>query len=373
MTWTDGRRLSSIQGIGSYSYDSSGIRISKTVGEVTHTYYLDGSKIICEQISDGTTLHFFYDDAGRLFAFENGSTRYYYVRNVLGEITGIIDTNGDYVVKYTYDAWGKPLDILDGSGNDVSNNATHIANVNPFRFKGYYYDTESGLYYLQSRYYDPNTGRFINADGYISTGQGFLGYNMFVYCGNTPVCRVDPKGHFWKELWETLTQTLQQASGYFAVAAGVSQIDSPIPGPADIISGVLLIGGVLTCIGIATYDTITAPDSTVSLPKIEQQSEEKPTSTYIYRYGGANPSNLTPREKDKMTGLSFSTIPRPGAAVTTIEAINATQIVYAVRDGATHVSVKPVGSTMDEWINAGKESIWTQAVRFVIIKWDERD
>lgn len=92
----------------------------------------------------------------------------------------------------------------------------------------------------------------------------------------------------------------------------------------------------------------------------------------IYRYGGTNPGNLTPKEKDLYggRGLSFSTIPLPGCSMTTIEAINSTGIVYAVIDGATHVSVYPIGGTMEDWVNAGSSSIWTKAVKSVVVKWD---
>ena len=95
-----------------------------------------------------------------------------------------------------------------------------------------------------------------------------------------------------------------------------------------------------------------------------------PSPTVIYRYGGANPGNLTPKAKDKYTGLSFSTVPMPGAAMTTIEALNATGLVYAIHDGITHISVRPIGGTIDDWIKAGSNSIWTQAVKSVVIKWD---
>ena len=204
---------------------------------------------------------------------------------------------------------------------------------------------------------------------------------MFAYCGSNPVNRADPGGTFWAELWNAFTQTIQQASGYFAVAAGVSQVDTPMPGPADVVSGVLLIGGVIVCAvggvivcaGIATYTAITAPAPAVSLSKVEEKDEAIPspsTTTVIYRYGGANPGNLTPKEKDKNSGLSFSTVPMPGAVMTTIEALNATGVVYAVKDGFTHVSVRPVGATMEDWINAGTGSVWTQAVKSVVIKWD---
>ncbi len=197
---------------------------------------------------------------------------------------------------------------------------------------------------------------------------------MYAYCGNNPVNRVDPTGQFWKELWDAFTQTIQQASGYFAVAAGVSQVDTPVIGPADIVSGVLLLGGVLVCAGIATYTAITEPAPSISIPKVEEKEEAipapPPSQTVIYRYGGTNPGNLTPKAKDKYSGLSFSTVPMPGAAMTTIEALNATGVVYAVKDRDNHVSVRPVGATMEDWINAGSGSIWTQAVKSVVIKWN---
>ena len=245
---------------------------------------------------------------------------------------------------------------------------------NPFTYRGYYYDYDLELYYVSTRYYDSDIGRWLSLDKYVSTGQGLSGYNMFAYCGNDPVNRVDPTGQFWKELWDAFTEAMQQASGYFVVAAGVSQVDTPALGPADVVSGVMLLGGMLVCVGIATYTAITAPSPSISLPKAEDKAEAIPTtppsSTVIYRYGGTNPGNLTPKSKDMYSGLSFSTIPMPGAAMTTIEALNATGVVYAVQDGPTHVSVRPVGATMEEWINAGSDSIWTQAVKSVVIKWD---
>ena len=92
-----------------------------------------------------------------------------------------------------YDAWGN---VTTSTIAGISSTDNWIVNNNPFRYRGYYYDTETGWYYLQSRYYDPEIGRFLNADGYISTGQGLLSYNMFVYCGNNPVMGYDPTGEW---------------------------------------------------------------------------------------------------------------------------------------------------------------------------------
>ena len=94
------------------------------------------------------------------------------------------------MVAYTYDAWGKLL-------STTGSMAGTLGEYNPLRYRGYVYDTETGLYYLNSRYYNPETGRFINVDGYVSTGQGFSGHNMFVYCGNNPVMRQDDSGRLF--------------------------------------------------------------------------------------------------------------------------------------------------------------------------------
>ena len=199
MTWRNGRELASLTKNGvtaSYLYDESGLRTKKTVGGVVTNYHVIDGRLYGEYTGSHRLLYMF-DEAGTRYSFlYNGST-YYYVFNGQGDVIGITDGTGNMLARYTYDAWGKPLTITDGAGTDVSGNAAHIANVNPFRYRGYYYDTESGLYYLQSRYYDPQTGRFINADG-VGGKVGELGsHNIFAYCENNPIHRFDPIGQAW--------------------------------------------------------------------------------------------------------------------------------------------------------------------------------
>ena len=145
--------------------------------------------------ADGTVtvqvLDFAYDNAGTPYAltYTNGTADpvvYYYITNLQGDVVSLVNASGTEVAAYTYDPYGKPLQ----TGSDPS----HIAIRNPLRYRGYYYDNESGFYYLQSRYYDPAICRFINADGYASTGQGFTGYNMFAYCLNNPIGLKDSGG-----------------------------------------------------------------------------------------------------------------------------------------------------------------------------------
>ena len=111
------------------------------------------------------------------------------LRNGQNDVVGLMDGSGTRVVEYTYDAWGKLI-------STTGTLATSLGADNPFRYRGYYYDTETGLYYLMTRYYDPEVCRFISEDVYMTTGQGVLGENMFAYCGNNPVNRADSQGEF---------------------------------------------------------------------------------------------------------------------------------------------------------------------------------
>lgn len=166
------------------------MRILRTHAEIIS--YFRGNvkrKYIILQIKD-----FSYVENGNIFSLEYNGNTYYYVRNILGEIIGLVDTSGNYVVKYTCDAWGNVLQTEDGAGNDVSENSSHIANINLFRYKGYYYDIETGYYYLQTRYYDPELSRFINADGVVTSSGSAFGTNMFAYCNNDPVMLKDSTG-----------------------------------------------------------------------------------------------------------------------------------------------------------------------------------
>ena len=162
--------------------------INEEEGEHTSTYsYLYASgKLLQEKVTiDGKTeIHnFFYDNNGTPYAMQVDGTTYYYITNLQGDVVEMVDASGNTVASYTYSPYGK---VLTSEGT--------LADKNPLRYRGYYYDTESGLYYLQTRYYDPNTGRFINADSYASTGQGIVGFNMFAYCVNNPISYRDILG-----------------------------------------------------------------------------------------------------------------------------------------------------------------------------------
>ena len=205
-TWTKGRQLTSATVDGeqvSYTYDMSGVRTSKTVDGTTYNYTTLSGKVMRQQW-DGKTLEFVYDDGNQPFAmiYNDGSTStlYYYVLNAQGDVSAILDSSGKLAASYDYDAWGN-CTVYDSS--DAA-----IGDLNPLRYRGYYYDAETGFYYLQSRYYDFANCRFINADAYATTNAGsFLSCNMFAYCENNPINRVDPDGVFWRELGAKISKT----------------------------------------------------------------------------------------------------------------------------------------------------------------------
>ncbi|MBS4917877.1 MAG: RHS repeat-associated core domain-containing protein, partial [Clostridiales bacterium] len=189
-TWQHGRELAGFTKVGttaSYHYNDSGIRTKKVVNGVTTEYYLNGSTILT-QITGDERLDFLYDDTESLLGFLSDGESYYYVKNIQGDVIGILDSDGNQVVEYVYDVWGK-VKLVSGAMSST------LGHLNPFRYRGYYFDQESGLYYLNSRYYDPQTCRFINADGLIYC-EDAIPTNLFKYCDNNPVTNTDLSG-FW--------------------------------------------------------------------------------------------------------------------------------------------------------------------------------
>ena len=154
----------------SYSYNSDVLRTGRTDGTNTYQYvYTDGQ--LSAMYYEGTRYLFRYEGSTPVAMYVD-STPYYYAANINGDVVAIFDDDGNRVVEYTYDAWGNILSVS-GSMADT------IGAINPLRYRGYVYDRETGLYYLQSRYYNPTIGRFINADGIVGTGGSLIGYNLF--------------------------------------------------------------------------------------------------------------------------------------------------------------------------------------------------
>ena len=187
-TWQNGRQLQKMQKSGvtaEFVYNADGLRVQKTVNGVATKYTLHGKNIV--HMTSGTDeLHFFYDAQNRPAVVVYNGMAYAYVKNLQGDIVAILDENGNAVVSYGYDAWGAPLWC-------TGELAETLGKVQPFRYRGYVFDEETGLYYLRSRYYNPQWGRFANADALIGAGK-LLSHNLFAYCSNCSVCYTDASG-----------------------------------------------------------------------------------------------------------------------------------------------------------------------------------
>ena len=182
-TWQNGRQLQKMQKSGvtaEFVYNADGLRVQKTVNGVVTDYGLHGKNVV-HMKRGADELHFFYDAQNRPAVVVYNGTAYAYVKSLQGDVVAILDENGNAVVSYGYDAWGAPLWC-------TGELAETLGKVQPFRYRGYVFDEETGLYYLRSRYYNPRWGRFVNADGAI------IQKNLFAYCSNGPIVGYDPSG-----------------------------------------------------------------------------------------------------------------------------------------------------------------------------------
>lgn len=188
-TWKAGRILASMVKTGTnaqFTYDHNGMRIRKVVNGVTTSYTLNGKNIV-HMTRGSNDLHFFYDAQDKPAMARFNGTDYFYVYNLQGDVVAMIDANGTQVVEYHYDAWGAPV-------TKTGSMAATLGTVNPFRYRGYVYDEETGLYYLRSRYYNPAWKRFINADAWLNVLGIANDTNVFAYCRNSSVKYIDKSG-----------------------------------------------------------------------------------------------------------------------------------------------------------------------------------
>ena len=365
MSWQGGRQLASMQKDGtalSFSYNDAGLRTEKTVNGSTRRYIWNSAQLMAD-VGANDAFYFHYSSSGELIGYTyktaEAETECILVKNQQGDVERVISTDGTILASYTYDAWGN---VLTSEGT--------LAATNPIRYRGYYFDTETSLYYLQSRYYDPAVGRFVNGDSLLNGKAGTIGFNLFSYCGNNPLKHVDPSGYFFSDILSFLDTVLAEAQNTvssltpaYAGCAGVALADGPLP-----FADILAFAGVMALtVGVLAYSVDHACQSS---SKAEEKAATASTPIYIYRYRGTNPGNLVPTRMDEKlnSGLSFGLTPQPNSWQTTIEAVNSTGVLLAVIDGPAHVSVYPLGGTVTDWRQAGSSSVWTVALISVSTK-----
>ncbi len=243
-TWTQGRKLASVSGNGhqsQYFYDHTGMRVQKIVDGVTTDFRMAGELLMSQKRGNEVT-YFSYDSNAQLIGMSAGSNRYFYIRNAQNDITGLIDEAGNRVVEYKYDSWGR---LLSTTGSLAST----IGKRNPFRYRGYYYDEETGMYYLQSRYYDPEIQRFLNADEIIvvtATMDRLDNSNLFEYCLNNPVNHLDSEGNISLPNWAKVT--IGVVTTVAAVTITVATGGAALPVVAGVVSSTVFS----SAIGYAT-------------------------------------------------------------------------------------------------------------------------
>ena len=264
-TWTKGRQLASATVDGkqvSYTYDMSGVRSGKQVyttsnqRTTTYTYTTLSGKVMRQQWetrnSDDTvyqamqSLEFVYDDGNQPFAmiYKHGQTTelYYYVLNAQGDVIALLNANGTLAASYNYGAWGN-YSVHDKDGKKTTD-ATFIGHINPLRYRGYYYDRETRLYYLQSRYYDFANCRFINADTFATTDtNGFLSANMFAYCENNPVGNSDSEGEFPIQVVAAAVSGVVNLATSWASAKATGQTFTFLDGAVAFVAGAVGVFG----------------------------------------------------------------------------------------------------------------------------------
>ncbi|MBQ6060180.1 MAG: RHS repeat-associated core domain-containing protein, partial [Clostridia bacterium] len=197
-TWENGRQLKQMSKSGTtatFLYNADGLRIRKTVGNTVTNYTLHGSNLV-HMVRGSTALHFFYDAQNRPAIVDYAGTKYAYVYSLQGDVLGLVNSSGTEVVRYVYDAWGR---VLATTGTLAST----VGTIQPFRYRGYIYDTETGMYYLRSRYYNPVWQRFLNADS-------LLKGNVYQYCSCQPVNLTDFDG--FDAIWITDRTSFTHAS-----------------------------------------------------------------------------------------------------------------------------------------------------------------
>lgn len=288
--WKNGRQLEEAT-YGTYAlsfdYNDDGIRTQKVVNGVEHNYYLSGSKIFAEEWEQNDVTHlciYLYDAEGTPVGMQyRNSTMnqtifytFWFEKNLQGDIVAVYDTHySTKLISYSYDAWG----VVTQTNHNVSD-INAYAQYNPFKYRGYYYDAEMQLYYLNTRYYDPAIGRFISADGlaYLGANGNIPSYNLYVYCSNNPVMGYDPMGTFsWGNLIAAVIVVTVQVA---AIAVGVTLVASMIPiiaAPAAVglaVAGTgLLAGGVSIANQLVEEGDIVDIDPIIDDVKSEMISE----------------------------------------------------------------------------------------------------
>ena len=316
-TWQGRELIGAVKGSNtmSFSYNDIGLRISKTVNGVTTHYIYDGDLLLSEY-TDTQAIVYIYDANTAPIGFKYRSSSYendawdiyWYEKNLQGDIVAIYNKSGTKLVTYSYNAWGVTTKSYSNNGS------TSTAAKNNLTYRGYYYDSDLGLYYLQSRYYDPEICRFINADdvSYLGANSDFTSYNLYSYCGNNPVMGYDPTGHFdwgWEEqailgttvLIIGLALLLAAPTGGSSLAVGALALSSTatvVASSVMVVTGTIMVGDAIAqaTVNYAKQSKKSGKERATNKPSwvsqsdvdLSKSSQQNATDLLNNKYGSGN-------------------------------------------------------------------------------------
>ena len=377
MSWRNGNNLASVTKNSvttTYTYNDSGVRTSKTVNGVLHTYLLDGSVILSEEY-DGKLFLYMYDENGSPLGIKYREDSYgvkefdcyLFEKNFQGDITGIINEAGKQVVWYDYDAWGNRV-----GGAWVVHDQDIYKNLfyaNPFRYRGYYQDSETGFYYCGNRYYDPAIGRFISADStntLMNTPMAYTDKNLYAYCDNNPVMRVDNGGEFWDTVFDVVSLCFSVVDviknpddpwAWVGLAADVVSLAVPFAtGGGTVVKAVSKADDVVDL--VKTADRVTDTADTV-YDGVKAMSKVDIPDCFVAGTPISTKFGSVPVEKIKIGDLVWSTNPETGKtelkAVVNTFVNETTHVTHITVNGETITSTQthPYYVADRGWILAG--------------------
>lgn len=355
-----------------YTYNDEGIRIKKVVqdslGTTTYDYKLSGSTLVAEIVDNGYDdaseqrnldykILYNYDYDGSIIGFSLYSSGYtidyIYIMNQFGDVTHIITTSGTVVVEYKYDAYGNIVEIIGNS---------QIASANSFRYRSYKYDNETGLFYLNSRYYNPEFGRFINSDKFIDQSGNIVFANMYSYCNNNPIMYLDYSGNNPAAIFLAIPGwgwVVFAVITIIVVAIVLTDVEESVATTIDNINQKY---------NENMQQLVLAMELAVAQTIVKSKTKTKNPS-FIYRRESGNYTNLTPRPTDSITGLSYMTKPPLSGSytVTSMNAVNATGVLVAVKNGVEHVGVFAADNTQWQLWMASRTTALTAPHPYMIL------
>ena len=373
-SWSNGRQLTRMTSVDKdvrFVYNENGLRVQKRVDGVATNYYLHGKNVV-HMTRGSDELHFFYDAQNKPAVVVYNGTAYAYLKNLQGDIVAILNGSGSAVVTYVYDAWGRPV-------SKTGSMASTLGTLNPFRYRSYVYDEETGLYYLRSRYYNPMVGRFICPDVTTDQHSPLLSHNLFTYCLNAPTMRTDAEGMSsdWFAAVVTVAVAVVTAAAVIAAApviASAAGTTALIMGASSVTISAVSTAANFACVAVAGSTVLCGVNQSVEIVTGTNCGE------YLFGEAGYSFIEDITYTAAAMISMAPNYLPYPSTGRT--EPANLKEQMkyrYAIEDGTKGKVIIPYlnDSRMPGWLGWQKYSIAGDGVdihyvghRFLPVRFD---